>query len=92
MSSLKGKKHRIAKIILFELEVITLTLYELKSNITIQGSVRIDSYDNNSEDITTIFETFDFETASISSEILAKEVKYMYSFNTDETTGICIEV
>lgn len=69
-----------------------MTLHELKSNITIQGSVRIDSYDNNSEDIITIFETFDFEIANIPDEILAKDVKYMYSFYTDETTGICIEV
>jgi len=67
-----------------------VTLYELKNNIEIQGSIRIDSYVN--DDITTIFETFDFETANISDEILAKEVKYMYSFSTDETNGICIEV
>ncbi len=67
-----------------------MTLYELKNNIAIQGSIRIDSYVN--DDITTIFETFDFETANISDEILAKEVKYMYSFSTDETNGICIEV
>lgn len=67
-----------------------MTLQELKNNITIQGSVRINSFEN--DDVITIFETFDFETANISVEILAKEVKYMYSFSTDETTGICIEV
>lgn len=67
-----------------------MTLYELKNNITIQGSVRIDSLEN--DEIITIYETFDFETANISDKILEKEVKYLYSFSTDETTGICIEI
>jgi len=67
-----------------------MILKDLINNIQIQGRVRIVSFENDEE--ITVFETYDFETASISSEILAKEVKYLYSFDSDEFSGICIEV